>query len=76
MGEKVTVLKKLMEEINEIVTVILSFIITKFGPVAIFVLITRTFAIYGIEHLKPAAVYVVAAVCTPVSYTHLQRIYC
>lgn len=64
MGDKVTVLKKLMEEINEIVTVILSFIITKFGPFAIFVLITRTFAIYGIEHLKPAAVYVAAAVCT------------
>ena len=36
----------------------LSFVITKFGPIAIFVLITRTFAIYGIEHLKPALAYV------------------
>ena len=32
------------------VTVFLTFLITKFGPLAVFVLITRTFAIYGIEH--------------------------
>ena len=59
LGDKVKALKTLLEEVNSIITVFLSFIITKFGPVAIFVLITRTFAIYGVENLKPALVYVV-----------------
>lgn len=64
LGEKIKVLKTLLEEINSIITVFLSFIITKFGPVAIFVLITRTFAIYGIDNLKPAFVYVITTVFT------------
>ena len=58
LGDKVTVLKTLLEEINSIITVFLSFIITKFGAISIFVLITRTFAIYGVDNLKPAFVYV------------------
>ena len=64
LGEKIKVLKTLLEEINSIITVFLGFIITKFGPVAIFVLITRTFAIYGVENLKPALVYVITPVFT------------
>lgn len=64
LGEKIKVLKTLLEEINLIITVFLGFIITKFGPVAIFVLITRTFAIYGVENLKPALVYVITTVFT------------
>lgn len=62
LGDKIKVLKTLLEEVNSIITVFLSFIITKFGPAAIFVLITRTFAIYGVENLKPALVYVVTTV--------------
>lgn len=57
LGQEIKVLKKLLEEINQIITVFLTFLITKFGPIAVFVLITRTFAIYGIEHLKPALAY-------------------
>lgn len=64
LQDKIEVLKKLLQEVNEIVVVFLSFVISKFGPYAIFVLLTRTFAIYGIEHLKPAAAYVVATVIT------------
>lgn len=64
LGEKIAVLKTLLEEINSIITVFLSFIITKFGPLAIFVLITRTFAIYGVDNLKPALVYVITTVFT------------
>ncbi|MGL5380455.1 dicarboxylate/amino acid:cation symporter [Clostridium sp.] len=59
---QIIVLKKILEEINKIITIFLGFIITKFGPIAIFVLITRTFAIYGIEHLKPALAYVITVV--------------
>ena len=62
LGEKIKALKTLLEEINSIITVFLSFIITKFGPIAIFVLITRTFAIYGVDNLKPALVYVITTV--------------
>lgn len=62
LGDKVKVLKNLLEDVNSIITVFLSFVITKFGPFAIFVLITRTFAIYGVDNLKPALVYVVTTV--------------
>ncbi|MGL5313383.1 MAG: dicarboxylate/amino acid:cation symporter [Peptostreptococcaceae bacterium] len=61
LGEEILVLKKLLQDINKIITTFLSFVITKFGPIAIFVLITRTFAIYGVEHLKPALAYVITA---------------
>lgn len=64
LGEKIKVLKTLLEEINSIITVFLSFIITKFGPIAIFILITRTFAIYGVDNLKPALVYVMTTIFT------------
>lgn len=64
LGSKIEVLKKLLQEVNDVVVVFLSFIITKFGPAAIFVLLTRTFAIYGVEHLKPAAAYVITTVIT------------
>lgn len=62
LGDQIQVLKKLLEDVNNIITIFLSFIITKFGPIAIFVLITRTFAIYGIDHLKPALAYVITTV--------------
>ncbi len=57
LGDKVKYLKPVLQEINDIVITFLTFVINKFGPVAIFVLLTRTFASYGIEHLKPALVY-------------------
>lgn len=62
LDSKVTVLTKLLEEINQIITVCLTLIINKFGPIAIFVLLTRTFAIYGIDYLKPALTYVITCV--------------
>ena len=58
LGNEILVLKKLLQDINKIITTFLTFVITKFGPIAIFVLITRTFAIYGVDHLKPALAYV------------------
>lgn len=64
LGSKIKMLESLLEDINSIITVFLSFVITQFGPIAIFVLITRTFAIYGIDNLKPAFVYVVVTTIT------------
>ncbi|HAX72090.1 MAG TPA: dicarboxylate/amino acid:cation symporter [Firmicutes bacterium] len=62
LGDQISVLKKILEDVNKIITVFLTFLITKFGPFAIFVLITRTFAIYGVDHLKPALAYIVVVV--------------
>ncbi len=61
---KAETLKKLLQDVNDVVVVFLSYVITKFGPYAIFVLLTRTFAVYGIDHLRPAATYVVTTVLT------------
>ena len=57
LGAKILVLKKLLEDINSIITVFLNFIITKFSPIAVFVLISRTFAVYGLDHLSSALSY-------------------
>lgn len=64
LGEKTDHLKKLLENADEIIQMYLGFLINHVGPVAIFCLITRTFAIYGIEYLMPAAAYVVSAIIT------------
>lgn len=61
LSDQILILKNLLQDINKIITTFLTFIITKFGPIAIFVLITRTFAIYGVDHLKPALAYVLTA---------------
>ena len=60
--EKSATLKKLITEVNDIIVVFLNYVVTKFGPFAIFVLLARTFATYGIHHLKPALAYVVVTV--------------
>ena len=44
------------------IVVFLNFVVTKFGPLAIFVLLSRTFATYGIDYLKPALVYAVTTI--------------
>ena len=49
-------------EISDIVVVFLNFVVNKFGPVAVFMLLCRTFATYGTDYLRPAAAYVVLAV--------------
>ena len=61
-------LQKLLEEVNKVITVCLTFIIHKFAPIAIFVLLTRTFAIYGIDYLRPALAYVCTAVFALFTY--------
>lgn len=60
--EKTGMLRKLIREVNDIVVVFLNYVVTKFGPFAIFVLLTRTFATYGVDYLKPALAYVAVAV--------------
>ena len=60
--EKTTTMRRLLQELNDIVTAFLNFVVTKFAPIAIFLLISRTFATYGIEYIRPAIVYMVLTV--------------
>lgn len=67
MGEKAAPLKNVLENLSDVINMYLSFLINKVGPVAIFCLISRTFAIYGVEYLAPVAAYVVSAMLTLVA---------
>ncbi len=62
------VVNRFCKEVSEIVVVFLNFVVNKFGPVAVFMLLSRTFAIYGINYLKPTAAYVVLAVALLLVY--------
>ena len=53
---------------RSIIVVFLNFVVDKFGPVAIFMLLSRTFATYGITYLKPALAYVVLTVAILFGY--------
>lgn len=64
LGSKAEALKNVLESGNEVIQMYLTFLINKIGPVAIFCLISRTFAIYGVEYLAPAATYVASSMIT------------
>lgn len=59
---KESAIYKLCAEMSKVIVVFLNFVVKKFGPVAIFMLLSRTFATYGIGYLKPAFAYVLVCV--------------
>ncbi|MGL5313215.1 MAG: dicarboxylate/amino acid:cation symporter [Peptostreptococcaceae bacterium] len=78
LGDEILVLKKILTDINSIINTFLNFIIYNFGPIAVYVLISRTFAVYGIEHLKPALAYLITvtvAVCIALVVLYTSFIY-
>ncbi|MDF2505287.1 dicarboxylate/amino acid:cation symporter [Clostridium sp.] len=68
LGEKTSRIKALVEEANEIIQLCIGFLINKIGPIAIFSLIVRAFAIYGLEQLKPVLIYVVVTIVVLLIY--------
>lgn len=68
LGEKTSRMKALIEEANEIIQVCIGFLINKIGPFAIFSLIVRAFALYGIEQIKPVLIYVVVTIIVLIIY--------
>ena len=52
LGKKTEPLRKVIENLNDVVQLFLNFLIDKIGPVAIFCMITRTLAVYGIEYIN------------------------
>lgn len=74
LEDKILIIKELLIDLNNIITVFLNYVIYTFGPIAVFVLISRTFAVYGIEHLRPAFAYlatvtIVASICLVFLYS-------
>ncbi len=69
-GEE-SAINKLCKEISDIVVVFLNFVVNKFGPVAIFMLLCRTFATYGISYIKPAMAYFVLAIVVQLVFMFL-----
>ena len=62
MGEKADPLKKVIENLNDVVQMFLNFLINKIAPVAIFCMITRTLAVYGVEYIGPTLVWIVTTI--------------
>lgn len=62
MGDKAIPLKSVISNLNDIVQMYLNFLINRCGPISIFCMITRTFAIYGIEYIKPTLVWIITTI--------------
>lgn len=62
MGEKADPLKKVFENINDIVQMFLNFLINKIAPIAIFCMIVRALAVYGIEYISPTMMWIVVTI--------------
>jgi len=59
---KESTIYRLCSEVSQIIVILLNFVVKKFAPVAIFMLLCRTFATYGIDYLRPAIAYFVLCV--------------
>ncbi|MDD2414151.1 MAG: dicarboxylate/amino acid:cation symporter [Eubacteriaceae bacterium] len=62
LGTKADPMKNLMQSIQDIIQVYMDVLINYISPVAIFCMISRTFAIYGIEYLTPTLTYILATI--------------
>ena len=65
---KESVIYQFCKEVSNIIVVFLNFTVKKFGPAAIFMLLCRTFATYGIDYLKPAFTYFIICVVLLLAY--------
>ncbi|MGL4977443.1 MAG: dicarboxylate/amino acid:cation symporter [Cetobacterium sp.] len=68
MNDSDSVIKKGIVEINKMSQIFLTFVINKFAPIAIFSLLVRTFAIYGIGYLKIASIYFILTAITLLTF--------
>ena len=73
IGEKAIPFKKVLESINEMIQYALNILINKLGPIAIFCMITRALAVYGIEYITPTLVWILTTII--VSLTLVCTIY-
>lgn len=62
MGSKGDPLKNVIQNLNDVVQMFLNFLINKIAPTAIFCMITRTLAVYGVEYIGPTMVWIVTTI--------------
>lgn len=62
LKEKAEPLKQVIESLNEVIQLFLNFLIDKVGPVAIFCMITRALAVYGVEYIRPTLVWMITTI--------------
>ncbi len=62
MGSKAQPLKNVIANLNDVVQMYLNFLINKIAPAAIFCMITRTLAVYGVEYIGPTMVWIIATI--------------
>lgn len=62
MGDKAAPLKKVIENLNDVVQMFLNFLINKIAPLAIFCMITRALAVYGYEYISPTMVWIASTI--------------
>lgn len=62
--EKTEPLKKVLESINAVIQLFLDFWINQVSPIAIFCMLSRTFATYGTEYLLPVAAFIATTIGT------------
>ncbi|MBQ6775561.1 MAG: dicarboxylate/amino acid:cation symporter [Synergistaceae bacterium] len=62
MGERAKPLKDVIDNLNEVVQMFLNFLINKTAPIAIFCMITRALAVYGIEYIAPTLVWIATTI--------------
>ena len=71
LGDNAKYIKGLLEDVSNIINVFLNYVIVKFSPMAVFILIVRTFAVYGIDRIKPAVAYMLIVSITAIIFLFL-----
>lgn len=62
LGDKAQIVKDLLESISSIVQVYLDYLIRRFSPIAIFCMVVRVIAIYGVNYLAPTLTFVASTI--------------
>lgn len=61
--DKTQNLKKVLEDLNEVVQYFLNWLINKCAPIGIFCMISRALAVYGVEYILPTVAWIVTTIC-------------
>ena len=62
LQEKADPLKKLLENISDIIQIYMDILINKFSPIAIFCMLSSTFATYGVQYIVPTLTYTISTI--------------
>lgn len=68
MGDKIQVFRTFCDECSQIVQKFLDFLIIVCSPFSVFCMITRTFAIYGIDQVSNIFSYIIVTIITLIIY--------